>query len=90
MTDFKKVKHYVRWRKEMKSDNLDVNKLPSSIQKLIFSKSYTVDSFGKSGSGVYVFDDCVLKIVDAHDKQFREHNDVSVQVMDSKGSCLRS
>ena len=65
----------------MKSDNLDVNKLPSSIQKLIFSKSYTVDSFGKSGSGVYVFDDCVLKIVDAHDKQFREHNDVSVQVM---------
>lgn len=65
----------------MKSENLDVNKLPSSIQKLIFSKPYTVDSFGKSGSGVYVFDDFVLKIVDAHDKQFREHNDVSVQVM---------
>ncbi len=66
---------------DFKSEKLDVNKLPSSIQKLIFSKSYTVDSFGKSGSGVYVFDDCVLKIVDAHDKQFREHNDVSVQVM---------
>jgi len=65
----------------MKSENLDLNKLPSSIKNLIDNKPYTVDSFGKSGSGVYVFDYCVLKIVDARDKLIREHNEISVKVM---------
>ena len=62
-------------------DTLEINKLPASIKKLIASKPYTVDSFGKSGSGVFVFDDCVLKIVDARDILIREHNETSVQVM---------
>ena len=62
-------------------DTLEINKLPASIKKLIASKPYTVDSFGKSGSGVFVFDDCVLKIVDARNKLIRENNESSVQVM---------
>ncbi len=62
-------------------DTLEINKLPATIKNLISSKPYTIDSFGKSGSGVFVFDDCVLKIVDARDKLLREHNETSVQVM---------
>ena len=54
-------------------DTLEINKLPASIKKLIASKPYTVDSVGKSGSGVYVFDDCVLKIVDARDKLIKRY-----------------
>ncbi len=65
----------------MKSETLDINKLPSSIKKLVANKPYTVDSFGKSGSGVFIFDDFVLKIVDARDNLLRAHNDISVQVM---------
>ena len=65
----------------MNSEALNIKNLPYSIQSLIFGKPYETDSMGKSGSGVYVFDDCVLKIVDARDKQFREHNEISVQVM---------
>ena len=62
-------------------DTLEINNLPSSIKNLINGKPYMVDSFGKSGSGVFVFDDCVLKIVDARNKLIREHNETSVQVM---------
>ncbi len=65
----------------MKSESLVLQNLPSSIQSLISGKPYETDSMGKSGSGVYVFDDFVLKIVDARNKQFREHNEISVQVM---------
>ena len=65
----------------MKSETLDINKLPSSIKNLVANKPYTVDSFGKSGSGVFVFDDFVLKIVDARDNLLRAQNDISVQVM---------
>jgi kanamycin kinase/aminoglycoside 3'-phosphotransferase-3 len=65
----------------MNTGSLDIKNLPSSIQTLISDKPYETDSMGKSGSGVYVFDDCVLKIVDARNKQFRERNDISVQVM---------
>ncbi len=65
----------------MKAETLEVNKLPSSIQNLISGKSYETDSMGKSGSGVFIFDDFVLKVVDARDKLIREHNDISVQVM---------
>ena len=55
--------------------------LPLSIRSLVFGKSYLTDSVGKSGSGVYIFDDSVLKILDAHEKQSREKNDLSVKVM---------
>lgn len=65
----------------MNTENLDINKLPNSIKNLIDNKPYTTDSVGKSGSGVFVFDDYVLKIVDAHDKLIRKHNETSVQVM---------
>jgi len=65
----------------MNSENLDLNKLPTSIKSLIAGKPYTIDSFGKSGSGVFVFDDFVLKIVDARDKLIRKHNETSVQVI---------
>ncbi len=65
----------------MNSVILDINKLPDTIKNLIAGKPYTVDSFGKSGSSVFIFDDSVLKIVDAHDKSIREHNETSVQVM---------
>ena len=62
-------------------DTLEINNLPSSIKNLINGKPYTVDYFGKSGSGVFVFDEFVLKIVDARDRLIREHNETSVQVM---------
>ncbi len=65
----------------MNFESLEKMRLPSSIKNQISSKPYTIDSFGKSGSGVFVFDDCVLKIVDARDKLLREHNETSVQVM---------
>ena len=65
----------------MKSELLNMQTLPPDIQKLISGKPYETDSMGKSGSGVYVFDDFVLKIVEARNKQFRERNDISVQVM---------
>ena len=65
----------------MNNESLDIKNLPSSIQTLISGKPFETDSMGKSGSGVYVFDDFVLKIVDARNKQFRERNDISVQVM---------
>ena len=65
----------------MTFESLEKMKLPASIKNQISGKPYTVDSFGKSGSGVYVFDDSVLKIVDARDKLIREHNETSVQVM---------
>ncbi len=35
--------------------------VPEEIAKLIADKPYTADSIGMSGSGVYVFEDCVLK-----------------------------
>ena len=65
----------------MNNESLDIKNLPSSIQTLISGKPFETDSMGKSGSGVYVFDDFVLKIVDARNKQFRERNEISVQVM---------
>ena len=65
----------------MNNESLDIKNLPSSIQTLISGKPFETDSMGESGSGVYVFDDFVLKIVDARNKQIRERNDISVQVM---------
>ena len=65
----------------MKSELLNVHALPQSIQSLVLGKSYLTDSVGKSGSGVYIFDDSVLKILDVREKQIREKNDLSVQVM---------
>lgn len=65
----------------MTFESLEKMRLPSSIKNQISGKPYTTDSVGKSGSGVYVFDDFVLKIVDARNKLIREHNEVSIQVM---------
>ncbi len=65
----------------MNTESLEIQNLPSSIQTLISDKAYTTDSMGKSGAGVFVFDDFVLKILDAYDKQIRKQNDLSVQVM---------
>ena len=65
----------------MNTESLDIKNLPSPIQTLISGKSYETDSMGKSGAGVFVFDDFVLKILDAHDKQISKQNDLSVQVM---------
>ena len=66
---------------KMNTESLDIKNLPFSIQTLISGKSYETDSMGKSGAGVFVFEDFVLKILDAHDKQIRKQNDLSVQVM---------
>ena len=41
--------------------------LPSSIAQYISGKPYTVDDIGRSGSAIYLFDDCVLK-VEPHNK----------------------
>ena len=65
----------------MNTESLDIKNLPSPIQTLISGKSYETDSMGKSGAGVFVFEDFVLKILDAHDKQICKQNDLSVQVM---------
>ena len=65
----------------MNTESLDIKNLPSPIQTLISGKSYETDSMGKSGAGVFVFEDFVLKILDAHNKQIRKQNDLSVQVM---------
>ena len=65
----------------MNTGSLDIKNLPSPIQILISGKSYETDSMGKSGAGVFVFEDFVLKILDAHDKQISRQNDLSVQVM---------
>ena len=65
----------------MNTESLDIKTLPSPIQILISGKSYETDSMGKSGAGVFVFEDFVLKILDAHDKQIRKQNNLSVQVM---------
>ena len=65
----------------MNTESLDIKNLPSPIQTLISGKSYETDSMGKSGAGVFVFEDFVLKILDVHDKQIRKQNDLSVQVM---------
>ena len=56
----------------MNPEFLEIQNLPSSIQSLISGKPYETDSMGKSGAGVFVFDDFVLKILDAHDKQIRK------------------
>ena len=55
--------------------------LPHNIQKLIEGKPYKVDGIGMSGSHVFVFDDCVLKVVEAQNERIRHKNDESVQVM---------
>ena len=65
----------------MNTGSLDIKNLPSPIQTLISGQSYETDSMGKSGAGVFVFDDFVLKILDAHDKQICKQNNLSVQVM---------
>ena len=60
---------------------LEEFKLPQKIQSLVAGKAYKTDDVGKSGSGILLFEDCVLKILDARDKEIRKKNDVSVQVM---------
>ncbi len=65
----------------MNTEFLDIKNLPSPIQILISGKSYETDSMGKSGAGVFVFEDFVLKILDAHNKQICKQNDLSIQVM---------
>ena len=65
----------------MNTESLDIKNLPSPIQTLISKKSYETDSIGKSGARVFVFEDFVLKILDAHNKQICKQNDLSVQVM---------
>ncbi|MBQ1377780.1 MAG: aminoglycoside 3'-phosphotransferase [Lachnospiraceae bacterium] len=51
-------------------------KLPETIRRLIDGKPYTEDDIGMSGSGILIFDDCVLKIMDR-----REKNDDQVKIM---------
>lgn len=50
--------------------------LPNSIEKHIAGKAYTVDSIGRSGSLICLFEDCVLKI-EPHSLQ----NESTVRVM---------
>lgn len=65
----------------MMTELLDMKKLPDSIGKMILEKPYETDSVGKSGSGVFVFEDFVLKIVEASEKERRVQNEGAVQVM---------
>ena len=55
--------------------------LPENIRKLIEGKPYKTDDIGMSGSKIFVFDDCVLKIVEVWDKAIRDKNDATVRVM---------
>ena len=58
-----------------------LDSIPENIQKLITGKQYTSDDIGKSDSTVFLFDDCVLKILVAEDEAVRKKNDLNVQVM---------
>ena len=55
--------------------------LPEKIRKLIDGKPFKTDDIGRSGSQIFVFDDCVLKIVEVRDKAIRDKNDETVRVM---------
>ena len=55
--------------------------LPENIRKLIDGKPFKTDDIGRSGSQIFVFDDCVLKIVEVRDKAIRDKNDETVRVM---------
>ncbi len=55
--------------------------LPENIRKLIDGKPFKTDDIGRSGSRIFVFDDCVLKIVEVRDKAIRDKNDETVRVM---------
>ena len=55
--------------------------LPENIRKLIDGKPFKTDDIGRSGSQIFVFDDCVLKIVELRDKAIRDKNDETVRIM---------
>ena len=55
--------------------------LPENIRNLIDGKPFKTDDIGRSGSQIFVFDDCVLKIVEVRDKAIRDKNDETVRVM---------
>ncbi len=59
----------------------EIQGLPEAIKNHIAGKSYKTDDVGKSGSQIFIFDDCVLKIIEVRDKEICKKNDVSVQVM---------
>ena len=51
-------------------------KIPKNIESLIFGKSYTQETIGRSGSTILMFDDAVLKIM-----SFNPRNDKAVAML---------
>lgn len=64
-----------------------LSQLPESIREKVSGKDFRIDDLGKSGSRIFLFDDCVLKcekLLDASDTEadlFREDQDKTVEVM---------
>ena len=64
-----------------------LSQLPESIRETVSGKDFRIDDLGKSGSRIFLFDDCVLKcekLLDASDTEadlFREDQDKTVEVM---------
>jgi kanamycin kinase/aminoglycoside 3'-phosphotransferase-3 len=50
--------------------------LPESVRRGVEGKPFTVDDVGRSGSQIFIFDDCVLKIV-----PYDEKNELAVKTM---------
>ena len=75
------------YREYMALQELLLSNLPESIREKVAGKDFQIDDLGKSGSRIFLFDDCVLKcekLLDQEDSEaepFSEDKDKTVEVM---------
>ena len=75
------------YREYMALQEILLSELPESIREKVSGKDFRIDDLGKSGSRIFLFDDCVLKcekLLEPSDTEadpFREDQDQTVEVM---------
>ena len=75
------------YREYMALQEILLSDLPEGIREKVTDKDFRIDDLGKSGSRIFLFDDCVLKcekLLEPSDTEadpFREDQDQTVEVM---------
>ena len=75
------------YREYMALQEILLSELPEGIREKVTGKDFRIDDLGKSGSRIFLFDDCVLKcekLLEPSDTEadpFREDQDQTVEVM---------